>query len=98
MATKRRLPVLKTPEEPDEADVRPPWQWIGFGTLAIFVVWVPFAFGAGVVAARLQAIEAPLVAVLAVQASGLAIAATAGGYLVGRWGGHGAHHGRLRFI
>ncbi|HRG94774.1 MAG TPA: hypothetical protein PLR99_00920 [Polyangiaceae bacterium] len=40
---KRRLPVLKSaPEEPgDDAEDRPPWHWIGFGTVGIFGAWLP---------------------------------------------------------
>ena len=52
MVTKRKLPVLPStatpppaplpPEEDDET--RPPWQWIGFGTAAIFGAWLPLAY------------------------------------------------------
>jgi hypothetical protein len=88
--TKRRLPVLKTPAEHDEeGPARPPWQWVGFGVLAIFVVWLPLAFLAGLAAMKLGGFgglgASPGLSV-AVLASGLAIAATAGGFLVGRWG------------
>ena len=87
METKRRLPVLKAPVEgEDEAPARPPWQWVGFGALAIFVVWLPLAFLAGLAAVRLGGFaDAPLLSV-ALLASGLAVAAGAGGFLVGRWG------------
>jgi hypothetical protein len=91
VATKRRLPVLKEPsaDGDDEADARPPWQWVGFGALAIFVVWLPLAFGAAWLASRLNASGAsPIVAVL-VLGAGLAVAALAGGFLVGRWGAAG---------
>ena len=90
MDTKRRLPVLKTPAEgDDEAPARPPWQWVGFGVLAIFVVWLPLAILAGLVAVRLGGFaSAPALAVVEL-ASALAIAATAGGFLVGRWGAAG---------
>jgi tRNA-(ms[2]io[6]A)-hydroxylase len=40
---KRRLPVLKSEAPPDE-DERPPWHWVGFGTLAIFAAWLPLAY------------------------------------------------------
>jgi hypothetical protein len=86
--TKRRLPVLKTPAEggDEESPARPPWQWVGFGALAIFVVWLPLAFLAGWLAFRLGGLaDAPALSV-AVLAAGLAIAAIAGGFLVGRWG------------
>ncbi len=91
MAAKRRLPVLKEPagEGDDEATARPPWQWIGFGTLAIFVVWVPLAFMAAWVASRLDASGDSPVGAAVVLAAGLALAAMAGGFLVGRWGASG---------
>jgi tRNA-(ms[2]io[6]A)-hydroxylase len=91
VATKRRLPVLKEPsaDGDDEATARPPWQWIGFGTLAIFVVWVPLAFMAAWVASRLDASGGSPVGAAVVLAAGLALAASAGGFLVGRWGAAG---------
>ncbi len=51
MAEKRRLPVLSeeppvtTTEEEDEA--RPPYHWVGFGTVAIFAAWLPLTYVAG---------------------------------------------------
>jgi len=87
--TKRRLPVLKTPTEgggDDEAPERPPWQWVGFGAVAIFAVWLPLAFLAALAATRLGGVEASLVLALTVSMSSLALAAVAGGFLVGRWG------------
>jgi tRNA-(ms[2]io[6]A)-hydroxylase len=41
--SKRRLLVLKSPE-PNEDDERPPWHWVGFGTIAIFAAWLPLAY------------------------------------------------------
>lgn len=38
---KRRLVVLK---EDDEAELRPRWQWIGFGAFAVFLAWLPLAW------------------------------------------------------
>jgi hypothetical protein len=84
---KRRLPVLKTasdgePEEPP----RPPWQWVGFGALAIFVVWLPLSWTTTALVARAGGLEqAPVVRAL-LFGLGLAVAALAGGFLVGRWG------------
>jgi hypothetical protein len=61
---KRRLPVLNTPSSPgapnapsaesgeDDGAPRPPWHWIGFGTVAVFVVWVPLSYVAELVRAR----------------------------------------------
>jgi hypothetical protein len=87
---KRRLPVLKTasPEE-EEAASRPPWQWIGFGAVGIFAVWLPLAYVAGLAAARIGLEGAARSVSLAVLAASLALASTAGGFLVGRWGAHG---------
>lgn len=28
-------------EEPDEEEERPPWHWVGFGTVGIFGAWLP---------------------------------------------------------
>ena len=91
METKRRLPVLKVPsaDGDDEATARPPWQWVGFGALAIFVVWLPLAFFAAWIASRLNESGASPVGPVAVLAAGLAVAALAGGFLVGRWGAAG---------
>jgi hypothetical protein len=91
VATKRRLPVLKTAsaDGDDDATARPPWQWVGFGALAIFVVWLPLAFLAAWVASRMNASGASPVAAVVVLAAGLAVAALAGGFLVGRWGATG---------
>jgi hypothetical protein len=85
--SKRRLPLIKTlAGADDDAPARPPWQWVGFGTVAIFVVWLPLAFGAAVVASRLGGMATAPVASIALLVVGLAIAALAGGFVVGRWG------------
>jgi hypothetical protein len=86
---KRRLPVLKAAPGSEPEPDRPPWQWVGFGALAIFVVWLPLAWGASLVALRMGWLEASPVRSMGIQASGLALAAVAGGFLVGRWGGMG---------
>jgi hypothetical protein len=58
MAERRRLPVIQSaPPAKDgggdgagsgagdeEADPRPPWQWVGFGTIATFACWLPLAY------------------------------------------------------
>jgi hypothetical protein len=87
VATKRRLPVLKAPPEadPDEPP-RPPWQWVGFGTLAVFVVWLPLSWLATVAVTRIEGLEQAPVTRGLVFGAGLALAAMAGGFLVGRWG------------
>src|SRR5579863_8217663 len=98
--TKRRLPVLKVPSAggDDEATARAPWQWVGFGSLAIFVVWLPLAAVAAAVASRMSGrvaagvVEASPAAVLAfvgMSALALALATIVGGFVVGRWGGPG---------
>ena len=88
--TKRRLPVLKTPGDVDaDAPSRAPWQWVAFGALAIFVAWLPLAFVATWAASSLHRSGASPVAPVGVLAVGLALAALAGGFLVGRWGAAG---------
>ncbi len=52
--TKRRLPVLKA-EGANEDDNRPPWHWVGFGTLIIFAAWLPLAYAATALEGRLLA-------------------------------------------
>lgn len=57
MADRKRLPVLQepraaAPEPPTEDDARPPWQWVGFGVVAIFAVWLPLAYAAQAITAR----------------------------------------------
>lgn len=116
MPERRRLPVIQN--EPsrndgvasgDEDEVRPPWHWVGFGTVAIFAAWLPLAYAAGAVSAKVMAsrfgadasketIErslatmssgdhARLMATVALPSIlGLALAAFAGGIIVGRFG------------
>jgi multisubunit Na+/H+ antiporter MnhB subunit len=87
---KRRLPVLKAPmEEGSEDPVRPPWQWVGFGTVAIFAVWLPLSWLATAVAARLGTTPGGQLAGVVLLAVSLGLSALAGGYLVGRWGAAG---------
>ncbi len=49
---RRRLPVLSN-EPPaaapadDEKEARPPYHWVGFGTVAIFAAWLPLTYVAG---------------------------------------------------
>ncbi len=60
MAERRRLPVIQSkppepePSEPDGSDeeARPPWHWVGFGTVAIFAAWLPLSYLAGYLARR----------------------------------------------
>src|SRR5579885_3297965 len=49
---KRRLNVFR-PTEDDDEEARPPWQWVGFGTAAIFGAWLPLAYVAELLKARL---------------------------------------------
>ena len=89
MDTKRRLPLLKTPADgggEDDAPERPPWQWVGFGALAILVVWLPLAFLAALAATHLGGVEKSPVFARGVLVASLVVAAVAGGFLVGRWG------------
>jgi hypothetical protein len=85
--TKRRLPVIgSSGDGVDDAPSRAPWQWVAFGALAIFVTWLPLAFLATWGAARLHGSGASPAASVVILAVGLALAALAGGFLVGRWG------------
>jgi tRNA-(ms[2]io[6]A)-hydroxylase len=112
VAERRRLPVIQPPKETapeDEGEARPPWHWIGFGTVAIFAAWLVLAYAAGAIvkkavepwvgaatteaeaAARWGALSPEDRArVAAIQwiphALAFALAAFAGGYLVGRFG------------
>jgi hypothetical protein len=59
VAERRRLPVLSNEppaveKEPEEAP-RPPWHWVGFGTVAIFAGWLPLAYVAGAMSAKVMA-------------------------------------------
>lgn len=56
MAERRRLPVIASSSpSPEEDEPRPPWHWVGFGTVAIFAAWLPLAYVAGAVSARVMA-------------------------------------------
>jgi tRNA-(ms[2]io[6]A)-hydroxylase len=48
VAEKRRLPVLQPPKasssDDENGEPRPPWHWVGFGTVLIFAVWLPLAY------------------------------------------------------
>jgi hypothetical protein len=85
---KRRLPVLKDGGASSDEPERTPWQWVGFGALAIFAVWVPLAWLSTLAAVRVapDGSAGALAARSLVLAVGLAVSAVAGGYLVGRWG------------
>jgi hypothetical protein len=97
---KRRLPLVPSSPELDEPE-RPPWQWVVFGAMAIFVVWLPLSAVTGSAAARwardglLDRRGAAVFVVVA--AIALAAAACAGGFTIGKWGppGIGAREGAL---
>jgi len=71
MAERRRLPVLQSgptpppgdppeaPEDPDAPPDRPPWHWVGFGTVALFATWLPLAYVAQSLGNRLVASRFP---------------------------------------
>jgi hypothetical protein len=88
-ARKKRLPVIQSSPDAEPSEPRPPWHWVGFGALAIFVVWLPLTFVAERVA---RSLSAPIAA--GPQVVALALAALAGAYVVGRWGS-GAREARL---
>jgi hypothetical protein len=90
--------MLKSEGEGDPGDEpRPPWQWVGFGTVMIFVAWLPLAYvgtalvlpspGAGAGAGLATNPEgAPFARVLVATVLPLALATLGGGFLVGRFG------------
>jgi tRNA-(ms[2]io[6]A)-hydroxylase len=114
MAERRRLPVLSSSspsssESNADDETRPPWHWVGFGTVAIFAAWLPLAYVAGAVSAKMMAARfgadaskdaidlalramtsgerAQIMATVALpNVLGLALAAFAGGVVVGRFG------------
>lgn len=121
VAEKRKLPVIQSrpspkapdapdaPEAPEDDEDRPPWHWVGFGTVGTFGAWLPLMglaqavssrliaamFGAEVTPESLRTTLATAspeqrvrvgLALAIPHAVGLALAATAGGYLVGRYG------------
>jgi tRNA-(ms[2]io[6]A)-hydroxylase len=110
MAERRRLPVIQNaPQAEAEDEPRPPWHWVGFGTVAIFAAWLPLAYAGAAISARVmearfgrdaskEAVDlamasmspgerARLAAIVALPTLlGLAIAAFAGGFIVGRFG------------
>ncbi|HLK35369.1 MAG TPA: hypothetical protein VKU41_01370 [Polyangiaceae bacterium] len=81
-SAKRRLPLLPTSDAATDPP-RPRWQWVAFGTLGIFVAWLPLQEILSAVAAR-AAISSAVAA-----AAALAIASFCGGFLLGRWGSAG---------
>jgi hypothetical protein len=96
---KKQLPVIAAKpaaEAAEPEDDRPPWHWIGFGTVAIFAAWLPGSALAGALGGRVARSlgggpEAPITlgmraAVALPQLAAAAFAAFAGGYLVGRFG------------
>jgi hypothetical protein len=88
MEPKRRLPVLKDAGGDARDPPRALWQWVGFGALAIIAVWVPLAWLSLLAAVRVGQTAHPgsIAAPVLILAGGLAVAALAGGYLLGRWG------------
>ena len=79
---KRQLPMIKdlppappasAADEPDAVDERPPWHWVGFGTVAIFGAWLPLSLLAQ--AARVRIVASRLGDLGSPEASGAAIAA-----------------------
>ena len=90
-APKRHLTVLNNTDGAEGGDApRRPWQWVGFGALAIFTAWIPLAGIAAALAARFASgrdgVSVAGVLVLAMYMAALVLGAVLGGYLVGRWG------------
>jgi hypothetical protein len=100
LSPKRRLTVLQSSDDPDTPP-RPRWQWVVFGALIILIAWLPLAYAAESLSVRLIAASLGKLDVRAVSpeeqgrlsfvlwilpVTALAIAASAGGYVLGRWG------------
>jgi len=52
VAEKRRLPVIQPPKkasDDEDGEPRPPWHWVGFGTVLIFAAWLPLSYVGGAV-------------------------------------------------
>ena len=54
-AAKKRLPVVQSSPDGEPEELRPPWHWVGFGTIAIFAVWLPLTWVASRASAVLTA-------------------------------------------
>jgi len=103
LSSKRRLTVLQSSDVSDTSP-RPRWHWVVFGALAIFAVWLPLAYVAQALSARLidaslgNASPRALSALTATEqarmsflpwglpTAALGLAASGGGYVLGRWG------------
>ncbi len=92
---KRRLPVIQSAGTESGDPPREAWQWVGFGALAIFTIWLPASAVAGALTTRLAAgatdagpehVARAGVAIACAYGVALASGALAGGFLVGRWG------------
>jgi tRNA-(ms[2]io[6]A)-hydroxylase len=91
--TKRRLPVLQSNED-DDGPPRPRWQWALIGAVAVVLCWLLLAMVATPLAGRVGEADpatgprgAQVAALVVGNALALLLAALAGGYLVGRFGG-----------
>jgi hypothetical protein len=100
MDAKRRLPLVPSAGDADADPERAPWQWVGFGTVTIFVVWLPLSAAASGGAAALVRALSPassdvdvfswaMPLFVGLSALALGVAAFVGGFVVGRWGGRG---------
>jgi hypothetical protein len=95
MDAKRRLPVVSSGDG-DADPKRAPWQWVGFGTVAILVVWLPLSAAASLGATALVRAARPasssdvllltLPVFVGLSVLALGLAAFVGGFVVGRWG------------
>jgi hypothetical protein len=98
VANKRRLPVVQNaPENESDEPPRPAWHWVGFGAVAIFIVWLPLAYLASAIGGRLVGDVAfadlsrgarvkVLVTLAMPHALALIVAGVGGGFLVTRFG------------
>jgi hypothetical protein len=48
------LPLVpQSSAPPEEGESRPAWHWVGFGAVAIFIVWLPLAYVASAIGRKL---------------------------------------------
>jgi tRNA-(ms[2]io[6]A)-hydroxylase len=72
-----------------DGEERRPWHWVAFGTVMIFVAWLPLAYAGTALVARAHGDgvqRAHWAAPLAAMLLPLVVASLAGGFLVGRFG------------
>src|SRR5262245_7653689 len=85
---KRRLPVLQAKDADDDVPDRPGWHWIFVGAAATILAWLALATAVNAPAKGLSGGSERVAAFVAIggNLAAFAVAALAGGLLVGRFG------------